>query len=222
MRTKLNSLSSFLFYSVFVFLTMSCSGYYLKKNKNPFIAYNIETIAVPMFHNELLLPNAGAIFTTAFTNMLTSIKDVKVVSENDQPDGFLIGILGGARERNHVYTRGSVVKSTSVAPENVKKRKEMLVPYNTNVIGALKVYLVRNANREQFEFLIKQKDIPFKDLEFILQNSFPINFNFERHIGDEQNAQVDATQSIGNRDEMIKKVATQKAQEFKNLILEMF
>jgi len=91
----------------FLFL-ISCSGYHFKNKNNPFVAYEIESISIPMFVNWSIVPNVSGPMTSNFINMLMDYSGLTIYShEKTSADAILVGIISSSDKTRQVYKNKS-------------------------------------------------------------------------------------------------------------------
>jgi hypothetical protein len=199
---------------------LGCSGYYLKKNNNPFEQYNITSLYVPLFYNHSNLPFASAELTRAFINELMPLKGIKIVTNKAEPaDAILLGIFSSTPEMSKTYrtARTALIKSEDYS--NIGTREDFLVPSETKGTFNLQIMVLRAATDEQIEYLLDQKSNPFELPEMILNHRFDMSFTFERLLFSDEYRSVNFTQSIGNRDFAFQVKSKEVAREFRTIVL---
>jgi len=211
------------FFIGLIFLPLGCSGYYLKKNSNPFEQYNIKKIYIPLFYNESNLPFASADLTNAFVAELTSIKGLSITTKKDDgADATLIGIFSSTPEMNKTYRKGSTKTASRLAPENIGDRQDFLVPTSTKTEFSLQIMLLRNATDDQIEYLLEQKSNPYINPELILSRTFGLSFSFEQDISNSEVRSINTVKTIGNRNFSFIVKSREVAQEFRTVVLSSY
>lgn len=204
-------------------LIQACSGYSFKKQTNPFEHYGIRSISVPNFYNKSQLPRASGILTSYFIEMMGQFKGLKIYNgENAKADAYLIGIVHSADEKHKAYLADTVQLASAVAPDNIGEREDFLVPSRTMVKASLSIYLIRNSNYSQVQYLLQKGSNIFESTEMVFARTMPIDFRFQRQLLNQEAQAVNQTQSMGSYEQSLRTSAESITQTFRSEMLLTF
>lgn len=202
---------------------VGCSGYAFKNQTNPFEHYAIRSISVPNFYNRSQLPRASAVLTSQFIEMMAQFKGLKVYTgENEKADAYLIGIVSSSDEKYKAYTADTVQLASAVASQNIGVREDFLIPSRTRVQARLSLYLIRNSNYSQVQYLLNKTSVPFEKLEVVFARQMALDFRFQRQLLNGEAQAVNQTQSMGSYDQSLRTVAQSIAESFRSEMLLTF
>ena len=208
---------------ILLLLGQGCAGYAFKRQNNPFDHYGIRSISVPNFYNKSQLPRASVVLTSEFIEMISQFKGLKVYTgENENADAYLIGIVRSENEKHKSYKVDTVQLASQVAPNNIGKREDFLIPSRTKVKAYLELYLIRNSNYSQVQYLINKTPVLFDQVEVVFGRTIPMDFRFQRQLLNGEAQAVNQTQSMGSYDQSLRATAESLAQSFRSEMLLTF
>lgn len=208
--------------SVLTFI-QGCAGYAFKKQNNPFEHYGIRSISVPNFYNKSQLPRASSILTSQFIEMMSQFKGLKVYTgENSNADAYLIGIVRSDNEKVKTYFADTVQLASTVAGNNIGTREDFLIPSRTRVMATLELYLIRNSNYSQVQYLLNKTPVLFENVEVVFARNMALQFRFQRQLLSGEAQAVNQTQSMGSYDQSLRTTAQEVAQSFRSEMLLTF
>jgi hypothetical protein len=209
--------------SLTILLLTGCAGYAFRKQSNPLDHYGIKAISVPNFYNRSQLPRASTILTSKFIEMFSGFKGLTVYTgENEKADAYLIGIVRSANEKFQTFKADGVQLASSVAKDNIGAREDFLVPSSTSVFASVELYLVRNSNYSQVQYLLNKTSTPFENIEVVFARQFPLSFKFQRVLLNGEAQAVNQTQSMGSYDQSLRTTAEGLADSFRYEMLLTF
>lgn len=210
-------------YCIIVLCSAGCAGYAFKRQSNPFDQYGIKSISVPNFYNKSQLPRASGILTSQFIEMISQFKGLKVYTgENESADAYLIGIVRSENEKHKAYVADTVQLASQVAPNNIGTREDFLVPSRTRIKAQLELYLIRNSNYSQVQYLLNKTPVLYESVELVFARTMPIDFRFQRQLLNYEAQAVNQTQSMGSYDQSLRSTAESLAQGFRSEMLLTF
>lgn len=234
---KIKGLLGFISGALLLWVTcIACSGYHLKPRHNPMAHFGISTLSIPLFINQSRFPNAGALMTQEFIQVLSESSDLSLSTVLDpQADAVLIGVITDQGRTQHTLKGSAWRSSQSVAPLNTSKaipqangevvnqvRDEFLIPSRTDVSANLKLILVRGASLAQYQYLLQASEDRRKEIDIVYEVNIPLNFSYELDLTDGPSAAVSATKSRSSEALMFDVTSRQAAQNFKQTLLELF
>lgn len=211
---------------IFLFLA-SCSGYHFKRTDNPFAAYEIQSVAIPMFLNRSAIPDAGAYLNKEIVLSLTGHTGLKIYNgENQDADAVLIGIVTSKDHVTSVYKSDDTF-TTGALEESIKGRKSFYVPSSTSYAMNLQLVLIRRPTKED-RALIESSLGPFLNAHprIVLNESLSLSGSFTREVFDtltpDSGGVVNYTKNRSLRDKSLQNMAKDAAKTFNQEVLDAF
>ncbi len=207
----------------------SCSGYRFKKKSNPFSSYGIRSVSIPMFLNRTSLPNVSGPLTKEIVLVLSRFPQLKIEVGDGKTDAVLLGIINSDKNfRGTLSTEGRIFSNNDESIKNsLEGRGSFYIPQKSKIELSLNLILIKNPNKEIIE-------VAQSELGPLLQPNSKIIFNemivlsdsFSRIVfgnaNPDQGAVVNFTQNNAKINRSIENMAEVAAQNFKDLILDVF
>jgi hypothetical protein len=155
-------------------------------------------------------------------NVFSTFKELELVSgESSTTDAFLLAVIESPNLYTNTYTQAGSIKASQEAPNLMKGREDLLVPSQTKTHANLKLYLVRQLNKEQKEYFNNDPAKLSAEL-IVLNENVGLDFTYTQYIADGEISSVNASQSLGSRDFSLREKIKAAIQEFEQLILSAF
>ena len=125
-------------------INLSCAGYQIVENKNPFAKFNVTELTIPMFVNKTSYANLNSIFTSAVYLQLSKYSDLKLYTGSpDRGSAVLVGIIGqgeaGVDENLKIISK-KFISGTGNLLQSIGSREPFYV--TTEYSGQLYLYLI--------------------------------------------------------------------------------
>ena len=181
---------------------ISCSGYKIREQVNPFKKEGIESIAVPMFVNKTNLQSVSNTFSSAVISMLNTYRGLKVVTTDTfSADAVLLGIIQSQRggyepidtEDRNLLSKGQIDALGSRSAFTLETVKRLGVRVH--------ILILKKPKKSEVDFLINYFD--FKKEIFprsVFSRSFDLSstFSVDNTFGDSStSAPVRGTRNKG-------------------------
>lgn len=210
------------------FFLCSCGGYYIAGHGNYFVNYGVHSICVPTFINDSLLPGVSGIFTQNFFNVLTDINNLKVYSGLNQTcDAVLVGIIHSEDRKKSVFSVQNRVLIENGNNSSIGDRNSFFVPSTVLYKFNLRILVIRNLHNKGIEeFLNYPTDVAkahpalILDQEFVIEKSMSVRN--DSPIKGSKRGLSNFTQNHYELDQGLRAIATEKANEFKQVVLNAF
>lgn len=210
---------------LFLFLTLSCSGYRYGHPNNPLSQYGISSLSVPMFYNYSNLPSLSADFTQQTYLQLMSFTGLKLNSGySKKSDAVLFGIIRSPEKVTDTLRTGSIRVAKEITPNAIgSKRQSFYVPGSTSIQLYLQIVLIKKPTEEEIGLFHSDisPQIPLSS-RVVLNELIPLSESFVRELIDDEGVQVVATQNSGIQRKKIKSLAQNAAITIRDLILYAF
>jgi hypothetical protein len=155
--------------------------------------------------------------------MMAQFKGLKVFNgENDKADAYFIGIVTSADEKHKAYLVDTVQLASVAAPDNIGEREDFLVPSRTKIKANLNIYLIRNSNYAQVQYLLHKSPNIFESTEVVFARTMSLDFRFQRQLLNSEAQSVNQTQSMGSYEQSLRATAQGVAQTFRSEMLLTF
>ncbi len=223
---KKPKITTFIFsFFVINFLFVSCAGYHVSYKDNPLLNYDIQKIAVPMFVNRSVFPNAGALVTQEIVSVLNQYQDLKVIAgESDKADAVLIGIVDSKEKINEAMK----AKSTEFSHNKTSlgSRPGFYYPNEISFDFTVNLILIKRPSAEEIE-LFKSNLAPHLKLhpKVIINETLLMTGSFQRVTNDRLaglGGDVNYVKNEGIFEKSLQDSARSAASSFKDLILNAF
>ncbi len=208
-------------------LMVSCSGYHFKKRDNPLEAYEIHSVAIPMFLNRSAIADVGAYLNKEITLILSSYKGLKVYSgENDAADAVLVGIVNSDSHVSNVYNSEDLFTDGNLK-DSIGDRKSFYVPSSTSYALQVQLILIRRPNKEDRQ-MIESSIGPYMNAHprIVLNESLPLSGSFTREVsannGPDSGGRVNYTKNRALLDKSLQNMAKDAARTFEQEVLDAF
>ena len=214
--------------SILLCVAMSCSGYRLANQDNPFRVEGIKSIAVPMFINKSSIPNVAPKFTKEFTSLFASFPEIELYqSENPRADALLIGIIESPRRNREIYDQKSSQLTSSELKPSIGERPEFFVASSIKYKLAIRIILIKNPSWEDVELAKSDLGKLLKSQpKVIINHTFEREGNFTRSIKSTETTDSEGmtnfTKSKNFFEKNLDDMAKSTAQTFKELVLNVF
>lgn len=210
---------------LFLSLILSCSGYHLKRNNNPFEQYNIKSLSIPMFYNQSSVNNVAAPFTKSFFHLMEGFNQLAIYSgDQEKSDAYLVGIIQSPKSYQETLRGTDRLKASNYAENLTQRRENFLVPTSSILSLRIKILLIKNPTKEDLSFLSSQdfSESQIISSKVILNETFDISEKFAREIFSNEASNINSTQNQGILDKAIKSAAQRASDQFRDLILYAF
>lgn len=207
-------------------ITAGCGGYKLVKNNNPFVQYGIESVTVPMFFNQSVIPNTAGVFTSEFFKLLTSYHNLKVYSGvQKQADAVLLGIISSPQYRNEtISVAGQKKVHTLVSPDDLGQRNDFFTPTRNQIVLTLKVILIKNPNGKELKlFQSELANMIDHHPKVIFNETIQLRTAFSRKFKSRNMGGVtNFTNNLGTLNKAVQTLAVNGRNYFKEIIINAF
>ena len=212
-----------LFLLIFILGLSSCAGYRYQEQNNPFAQYGIESISVPMFYNKSNHSNISSAMTKEIYLMLTRFKGLKVYSGNKEADAVLIGIVDSQNRISQTRRGGNLRSVENAAGEIIgENRGDFYIPSQTDVSAQLRIILIKKPSKKDIQLMQSSLGKFVANSRIIFNETINLNQSFTREIYDDESVSVINTQNRSALKKSIRSMASNAAQNFKDMIIYAF
>jgi len=221
-------LSSNVVLQVGMLFLISCSGYHFKNKDNPFMAYEIESISIPMFVNWSIVPNVSGPMTGNFINLLMDYSGLTIYSkEQASADAILVGIISSKDKTRQVYKNKSYQDTVGNLNESIRDRRDFYIPQETEISLTLRVLLIKNPLPHEYAGMVNNDvdNIPDKS-RVIFDEKMELSSVITRSIlpsgGVQSGGDVNFTKSKKAQNDAILSLVNTATEKFKKEIIDAF
>ena len=207
---------------------ISCSGYHFKNKDNPFMAYEIESISIPMFVNWSIVPNVSGPMTGNFINLLMDYSGLTIYSkEQASADAILVGIISSKDKTRQVYKNKSYQDTVGNLNESIRDRRDFYIPQETEISLTLRVLLIKNPLPHEYAGMVNNdaENIPDKS-RVIFDEKMELSSVITRSIlpsgGVQSGGDVNFTKSKKAQNDAILSLVNTATEKFKKEIIDAF
>ena len=207
------------------FLFVSCAGYHVSYNDNPLLSYDIRSVAVPMFVNRSVFPNAAPLITQEIVGVLNQYHDLKVVAgESFETDAILLGIVDSREKMSEAMKATATEFSDGKA--SIGNRPDFYYPSEISYELSLNVIIIKRPTKEELE-LFKTDLGAYLNLhpKVIINENLSLAGSFQKVANDKGyklGGDVNYVKNEGIFEKSLQDVARNAAINFRDLILNAF
>lgn len=213
---------------LFIFFSLvSCSGYHFKRTDNPLAAYEIHSVAVPMFLNRSSIADVAAYLNKEIILSLSSYKGLKVYTgENDNADAVLVGIVSSPDHLASVYKSDTTFTDGSLK-DSVNGRNSFYVPSTTSYTMSLQLVLIRRPTKED-RAMIESNLGPYLNAHprVVLNEGLALSGSFTREVAGtvtpDDAGTVNYSKNRALMDRSLQNMAKDAARTFEQEVLDAF
>jgi hypothetical protein len=221
---------SFVIFIPYLLMQVGCSGYRLNNKGNPFRVEQIQSISIPMFINYSVVGNVSNVFTSEITSMLEAYPKLKVYAgENRSADAILIGIIHSNKRKKEVFSTANYAYTNSDVDvkNSIGQRADFFIPSSTKFSLSLQLVLIKNPTWEE----MKAIKGPYGKLitnhpKVIFNTNMVLGGSFAREVKgtvtSDSAGVTNDTKTAHFLRQAIKKMAENGAENFKQLVLDVF
>ncbi len=209
--------------SLVFLLLISCSGYKIQNQSNPFKQEGINSIAVPMFINKTNLQSVSNTYSQAVISMLSKYRGLKVSSTNIySDDAVLIGIIEPIGQAHEAIKTKETDLLSKNRVEAIGARSAFTLETIKRLSIRVRVLVLKKPKKEEIDFLINYFD--FKKEMFprsVFSRTFDLNadFSVDNTIGDNTtSAPVRGTRNKSIEQYSVENLANTFAKNLKGII----
>ncbi|EQC51454.1 hypothetical protein [Bacteriovorax sp. DB6_IX] len=202
-------------------LFISCAGYKVRHNTNPFASQGVNSVAIPMFINKTSLPVVTAAYTKAIHEVLSNYPDLRVNSgELENEDAVVLGVVKRVHDKEISFT-GSTLMNNSQLSE-IGDRNAFYLPTTGTYDLRVELYILKRPTKEEIDFFVNY--FKFSKSAFprtIFSKTFGVSgsYNISNEIGDiDSAAPVRGTQTRGNMVKALSDSSVALANEFREVL----
>lgn len=206
---------------------VSCSGYHFKRVDNPLEAYEIRSVAIPMFVNRSAIADVGSYLTKEMTLSLSGYKNLKIYAgENSDADAVLVGVVRADDHLTSVYKNGTVFTDGNLKSA-IEGRNSFYVPSSTSYSLRLQLVLIRRPTKEDRQMLESELG-PYLNAHprIVLNETLPLSGSFTRevlgNVGPDAGQTVNYTKNRALLDKSLQNMAKDAARTFRQEVLDAF
>lgn len=206
---------------------VSCSGYHFKKRDNPLAAFEINSVAVPMFLNRSAVADVGAYLSKEIILILSSYKGLKVYSgENSSADATLVGIVSSDDHLSTIYKTEDVFTDGKFS-RSIGERNPFYIPNSTSYALRAQLILIRKPSKEDRQ-MIESSLGPYLNAHprIVLNESLSLNGSFNREVspndGSDSGGRVNYTKNRALLDKSLQNTTKDAARTFEQEVLDAF
>jgi len=192
------------------------------------MAYEIESISIPMFVNWSIVPNVSGPMTSNFINMLMNYSGLTIYShEKTSADAILVGIISSKDKTRQVYKNKSYQATDGNLHESIRDRRDFYIPQETEIALTLRVLLIKNPLPHEYNGMVKNDAdyIPDKS-RVIFDEKMELNSTITRSIlpnsGGKSGGEVNFTKSKKAQNDAILSLVDTATEKFKKEIIDAF
>lgn len=210
-----------------VLLLSGCAGYHFNTNNNPLIGYDIKTISVPMFINRSVIPQLAAPMTREITLALNDYSGLKVMSDGNEADAVLIGIIESQNYYNETVQTSQTLFTEQDVAKSIGNRPGFYYPVQTSYNFKLRLILIKRPSKEEIELMTSDLGPLIKvHPKVVLQDSIDLSGKFDR-VASPANSinsagEVNFVKNKGIFEKSLQDTCYQAAQTFKQVVLNAF
>jgi hypothetical protein len=219
------------FYPIITFLAAvlltGCAGYHFNTNNNPLIGYDIKTISVPMFINRSVIPQLAAPMTREITLALNDYSGLKVMSDANESDAVLIGIIESQNYYNEAVKTTLTLATTDEIKKSIGNRPDFYYPIQTGYDFQMRLILIKRPSKEDIDLLTGELGPLIKvHPKVVLQDTINLSGKFDRVASPANSAnsagEVNFVKNKGIFEKSLQDTCYQAAQTFKQVVLNAF
>ncbi len=210
-----------------LFSLMACSGYHFKRTDNPFAAYEIHSVSIPMFLNRSSVADAAAYLNKEIVLSLSSYKGLKVYTgENDNADAVLVGIVSSPDHVTSVYKSDTTFTDGSLK-DSVQGRNSFYVPSNTSYSLTMQLVLIRRPTKED-RIMIESSLGPYLNAHprVVLNEGLSLSGSYTREVAatvkPDDAGTVNFSKNRALMDKSLQNMAKDAARTFEQEVLDAF
>jgi hypothetical protein len=213
--------------TLILFLFVSCAGYHLRQNENPFYDYNVRSIAVPMFINQTPMANITGPMTERLTNVLLDYRGLKVYPGESQADAVLVGIITSNEHQHQLLQNTSRTFTSGGLEDTVKPRRPFYVPSTIAYVIKLRLVLIKNPTAQEIDLLKSAEGMTVSDARIIFDQELNLSGSYALKINDTVNGPdsggpTNFTRNKRAFDKSIQGLADSAAENFRQLVMNVF
>jgi hypothetical protein len=204
-----------------------CAGYHFNTSNNPLIGYDIKTISVPMFINRSVLPQLAAPLTREITLALNDYSGLKVISDGEEADAVLIGIIESSDHFNDVVRTSQTLFTDKDVAKSIGKRTSFYYPIQSAYNFKLRLIMIKRPSKEEIEMMTSELG-PYvlAHPKVVLQDNIELNGSFDRvaspTLSPNDAGAVNFVKNKGIFEKSLQDTCYQAAQTFKQVVLNAF
>jgi hypothetical protein len=228
MVTVLSSIIRNILLGLALLSAVSCAGYRFRKIDNPFQAYDIQSLAVPMFVNRSVFHNVNIPLTREIKLALSEYPGLKIYAGDDsRADAVLIGIIESRDQMKDAILTDSTKFTDGDLSNSIGQRAPFYVPNRTYYEMQLRLVIIKKPTKEEMELLqgplITQMVAGQK---IIMNNVINLRNGFTRVVdGSSTTDEGGIVNSVKNREMMnvsFENLAKNAASNFKQVVINAF
>lgn len=214
--------------SLIAAMTLSgCAGYHFNTSNNPLIGYDIKTISVPMFINRSVIPQLAAPMTREITLALNEYSGLKVMSNSEESDAVLIGIIESSDHYNTVVKTSQTLFTEGDVQKSIGNRTSFYYPVQTSYQLQLRLILIKRPSKEEIELMTSELGPKvLAHPKVVLQDTIPVSGQFSRVAAPNNSinsaGEVNFVKNKGIFEKSLQDSCYQAAQTFKQVVLNAF
>lgn len=204
-----------------------CAGYHFNTSNNPLIGYDIKTISVPMFINRSVLPQLAAPLTREITLALNDYSGLKVISDGEEADAVLIGIIESRDHFNDVVRTSQTLFTDKDVTKSIGKRASFYYPIQSAYNFKLRLIMIKRPSKEEIEMMTGELGPYVKaHPKVVLQDNIELTGSFDRvaspTLSPNDAGSVNFVKNKGIFEKSLQDTCYQAAQTFKQVVLNAF
>jgi hypothetical protein len=210
------------------FFLLSCQGYRIKNEDNPFVSYGIKSVSVPMFINRSSLANVSGPLTKEIVMLLASYPGLTIYSgEDSRADAVLVGIVSSPARRSDTLKTSATNFTSDDLKTSLGSRPEFYAPTTTAYTLSLQIALIKDPAREDRE-LIESSIGKFinNHPKIIFNQILDVSNSFDRTVKEtlttESEGVTNFTKTKAQFEASVQNLAKRAALDFKELVLNVF
>ncbi len=217
-----------MFRFIIFFIFISCSGYQIRENSNPFKSNGVRSIAVPMFVNNTNRSEISGAYTKEVISILKSYSGLKVrAGDIENEDAVLIGMINSSQDdsKDPITYRTSKILNAK-QKDAIGDRTVFSIPTVNKFSMVVTVVLLKKPKQRDVDFYIKYFKFPKSKFPGeVFRESFSVSgaYGVDNTVGDDDtSANVRGARNRGSASYSLIKGAEGFGVKFKGFVDNVF